>query len=166
MGEQLDHRKKKFILLTYKRTGKVATNGLLAQMLDVTNVVPVHRVRAIGSYGFVSGICYLLNNALLITMADMPLWANLAASAAIVISLGYVLQSKLTFKSKLRWAGLGRYSLVMLPNIPVAYLLLWLLNHWLPMLYSAPIVTTILLVWNAVGSVWALRSQRPKTHSS
>jgi predicted membrane protein len=70
------------------------------------------------------------------------------------------LQSLYTFRVPLSLGGLSRYSLVMAVNLPVAFVLLWLLNQWMPMTYSAPIVTTLLLVWNAIGSIWALRRKR------
>jgi hypothetical protein len=40
----------------------------------------------------------------------------------------------------------------------LAYGLLWLLNKPLamPMYYAAPAATTIMLLWNAAGSAWAL----------
>lgn len=119
-------------------------------------------IRAVGSYGLISGACFLLNNALLIALdwAGFPLWLNLALSAAVVITAGYLLLSAFTFRRPLSWPAFGRYSLVMLPNVPVAWGLLWLLNHWLPMYYSAPIVTALLLIWNAAGSVWALKRVR------
>jgi putative flippase GtrA len=115
--------------------------------------------RAVSSYSLVSGFCYALNNGLLIGFdwAGLPLWMNLIISADIVITAGYLLQSVYTFRTPLGWRSYGRYLMVMVPNVPVAYVLLWILDHWLPMVYAAPIVTTILLMWNAVGSVWALR---------
>jgi predicted membrane protein len=119
-------------------------------------------MRSVGSYSLISGLCFTLNNGLLIGMArlGLPLALNLCLSAAVVISLGYVLQSLYTFRVPLSLGGLSRYSLVMAVNLPVAFVLLWLLNHWMPMTYSAPIVTTLLLVWNAIGSIWALRRKR------
>ena len=101
----------------------------------------------------------MLNNALLIGLAraGLPLWLNLSLTASIGIGLGYVLQSKFTFRAPLAWSALGRYFLVMAPNIPVAYLLLWFLNSWLPMDFAAPIMTTLFLIWSATASIWALR---------
>jgi len=115
-------------------------------------------------YGIVSLICFIVNNALLIGLDAMhvPLGLTLLISAGLMILLGFVLQALITFSVPLTWAAFGRYTLVMLPNIPGAYILLWLLKIWLevPMHYAAPIVTTIMLLWNGVGSVWALRRKR------
>ncbi len=118
-------------------------------------------VRKAGSYGFVSLICFVINNLLLIGMDSLgqPLWVSLAVSATVMIILGFCLQSIFTFAAPLNWSAFGRYTLMMLPNIPLAYGLLWLLHERLAiaMHYAAPIATTLLLIWNAAGSAWALQ---------
>lgn len=118
----------------------------------------------IGSYGIVSVFCFLLNNALLIGLDALhqPLIVSLLVSASILIVVGFLLQAKFTFESPLSWSAFGRYTMMMLPNVPLAYGLLWLLNELLllPMYYAAPIATTLLVVWNFVGSFWALRRRR------
>jgi hypothetical protein len=115
-------------------------------------------------YGAVSLFCFLFNNLLLIALDSLglALWLTLLVSAATMILLGFVLQALITFSVPLSWAALGRYTLVMLPNIPAAYILLWLLRVWLmvPMHFSAPIVTTLMLIWNGLGSWWALRRRQ------
>jgi putative flippase GtrA len=120
-------------------------------------------VRKAGSYGLVSIACFILNNLLLIGMDALgqPLWASLAASATTMILLGFVLQSFFTFESPLNWPAFIRYTLMMLPNVPLAYVLLWLLGNRLslPMYYAAPVATTLMLLWNAAGSAWALRKR-------
>lgn len=116
--------------------------------------------RKAGSYGLVSLFCFILNNMLLIGMDALgqPLWLTLAVSATAMIVIGFVLQSVFTFAAPLTWPAFGRYTVMMLPNVPLAFGLLWLLNERLslPMIYSAPIATTLLLIWNAAGSAWAL----------
>lgn len=119
--------------------------------------------RKASSYGIISVICFVLNNLLLIGMDALgqPLWATLAVSATTMILLGFVLQSLFTFEAPLNWPAFGRYTLMMLPNIPLAYGLLWLLNDRLsmPMHFAAPIATTLMLLWNAAGSAWALHKR-------
>jgi putative flippase GtrA len=111
----------------------------------------------------ISVVCFVLNNLLLIGMDALgqPLWATLAVSATTMIILGFVLQSFFTFEARLNWPAFGRYTLMMLPNIPLAYALLWLLNDRLsmPMHFAAPIATTLMLLWNFAGSTWALHKR-------
>jgi putative flippase GtrA len=120
-------------------------------------------VLAVKRYGIVSLICYLTNNLLLIGLDRLgaPLWLSLILSAAAVISLAFLLHARITYSSPVSWPSFGRYVLVQLPNVPIVYLLLWSLNDGLalPMVYSAPIVTTTLVGWNALGSFWALRKR-------
>jgi putative flippase GtrA len=116
-------------------------------------------IRALSSYGLASGFCFLLNNALLVAFdwVGLPLWLNLIICAAIVITVGYLLLAAFTFRQPPDLASFTRYALVMAPNVPIAFGLLWLADRWLPMIYAAPIVTTLMLLWNVTGSFWALR---------
>jgi putative flippase GtrA len=111
----------------------------------------------------ISIICYVTNNLLLIGFDKLgaPLWLSLVVSASSVIVLGFVLHAWLTFEAPLSWRGFARFTLVQLPNVPIAYALLWLLNErlGLAMHYSAPMVTTLLLLWNALGSMWAFKKR-------
>lgn len=112
-------------------------------------------------YGAVSLICYVTNNLLLIGLDSLgaALWLSVTLSAAILIVLAFMLHAWITFSRPMNWPSFGKFALVQLPNVPIAYALLWLLNEPLdlPMHYSAPVVTTALLLWNLAGSVWALR---------
>lgn len=123
-------------------------------------------VLKISSYGAVSLLCFVLNNLLLI-LADkngLPLWASLLLSGATIIPLGYLLQSTLTFQIAFGWPAFARYSLIMLPNLPFAFAILWVLRDLvrLPMHYAAPAATVLMLIWNAAGSAWALRRRSRK----
>jgi hypothetical protein len=115
-------------------------------------------------YGAVSLVCFIANNLLLIGFdrLGIPLWLNIAISVALMILLGFVLQISVTFSAPLSWRALARYTLVMLPNVPAAFVLLWLLRDQLhmPMHYAAPIVTTVMLIWNGLGSIWALARRK------
>src|SRR5512139_3016490 len=117
-------------------------------------------------YGAVSLVCFIVNNLLLIGLDALgaPLWLTLGISAALLILLGFALQALITFAVPLSWPALVRYTLVMLPNIPAAYVLLWLLRDRLgvPMHFSAPIVTTLMVIWNGMGSIWALARRRSR----
>jgi hypothetical protein len=134
------------------------THPKAAEMIRPTSI---EFIRKAGRYGIVSFLCFVTNNALMIGMdlLGQALWANLFISASLMIILGFFLQSNFTFATPLGWPAFGRYSLMMLPNVPLAYVLLWLLHEHLSiaMYYSSPIVTTLLLIWNAAGSAWALQ---------
>lgn len=116
-------------------------------------------IRTTGSYLVVSGVCFALNNALLIgfDVLGLPLWLNLALTTVVAIVVGAVLLSLFVFRSPVTWSGLRRYSLVLIANMPIAYGLLWLATMFLPMHFAAPLVTTAMLGWNAIGSIWALK---------
>ena len=118
-------------------------------------------MRKMTSYGLISLFCFVTNNLLLIGLDVLgrPLWLCLVISAATMIVLGYFLQAFFTFAVPFSWTAFWRYTLMMLPNVPLAYGMLWLLNEqlWLPMHYAAPIATTLMLIWNIAGSAWALQ---------
>jgi len=63
-----------------------------------------------------------------------------------------------TFAAPLRWSAFWRYALAMLPNVPLAFALLWLLRDWLglAMYWAAPAVSGLMFLWNGIGSIWAL----------
>lgn len=112
----------------------------------------------------VSLFCFLFNNALFILLDRAGIWygASVAISAAVMIPLGFVLQSRATFDRGLNWPAFGRYALVMMANPPVAFALFWLFHDrgGLPMLFAAPLVTGLMLVWNFMTSSWAILSRR------
>lgn len=117
-----------------------------------------------GRYLGVSLFCFLFNNALFILLDRTGVWygASVVISATVMIPLGFVLQSRATFARELNWPAFGRYTLVMLANPPVAFMLFWLFHDQggMPMLFAAPLVTGLLLVWNFLTSSWAILSRR------
>ena len=118
-------------------------------------------VRKATSYGLVSLVCFVLNNLLLIGLDALgqPLWLCLIIAASVMIIIGFFLQAFFTFSVPFSGHAFWRYALMMSPNIPLAYGLLWLLNTKLDlaMHFAAPIATTLMLIWNAAGSAWALQ---------
>jgi hypothetical protein len=127
----------------------------------MTRLSIIKFIRKAGCYGFISLLCFVINNLLLIGLdvLGQPLWVSLLVSASVINFLGFSLQSTFTFSAPLRWSAFCRYNLIMLPNIPMAYALLWLLHEHLSiaMYYSAPLTTALLVIWNAAGSAWALQ---------
>lgn len=114
-------------------------------------------------YLAVSLFCFVANNLLLIALdrAGLALWLMILISGCVMIPLGFILQALVTFSVPLSWPSLRRYSLVLLPNLPLAWVLLWLLRDQfgLAMEWAAPAVTLLLFLWTAVGSAWALYLQ-------
>jgi putative flippase GtrA len=114
-----------------------------------------------GRYFGVSLFCLLFNNALFILLDQVGVHYGISViiSAAIMIPLGFVLQSRATFDRDLNWTAFGRYTLVMLANPPVVFALFWLIHQrgGLPMLLAAPVVTLIMFAWNFVSSRWAIQ---------
>lgn len=120
-----------------------------------------------GRYLAVSLFCFLFNNLLFILLDRLGVWygVSVVISAAVMIPLGFVLQSRTTFGRSLNWPAFGRYALVMLANPPVAFVLFWLFHDLgnMPMLFAAPLVTALLFVWNFLSSSWAILSRRAVT---
>lgn len=120
-------------------------------------------IRKACRYGAVSLVCFIINNLLLIGLdfLGQPLWVSLLISAAIMIVLGFALQSTFTFAVPMRSSAFVRYAVMMLPNVPAAYVLLWMLNEQLSlaMYYAAPVTTALMVIWNFAGSAWALRKR-------
>lgn len=127
--------------------------------------LPRQLVRWTPRYLLVSLICFACSNALLIGFDALgaPYWATLILNALVLIPLGFFLQALITFSVPLTWRAFCRYGLVFLPNTPVAFLLLWLLRDRLnlAMTIAAPAVTIGMVLWNYVGSIWALHRRAP-----
>lgn len=111
-------------------------------------------------YTSVAIFCALIHNFCLI-VADR-LGANIfwcqATSAAVLLPVGFWLQSHVTFRCERGWAGFMRYSLALITNFPVALLILWLTRDLLAlsMWIAAPLSSVALFCWNYATSTWAL----------
>lgn len=117
-------------------------------------------------YTLVSVFCALLHNAILIAMdaTGFGILACQAASAAVLLPVGFVLQSRVTFGSDRSWRGFARYSAALITNFPVALLALWISRDLsgLPMWIAAPFSSLVLYCWNFVTSTWALAPRNGK----
>lgn len=115
-------------------------------------------------YTMVALGCAVLHNAILI--GSDALGANVlgcqAASAAILLPVGFWLQSHVTFQCVRSWVGFARYSAALITNFPIALGVLWLTRDILavPMWVCAPISSVVLFGWNYVTSTWALALQK------
>jgi putative flippase GtrA len=125
----------------------------------------VHVIRAPRYIG-VGIFCVLLNNALLIGLDWLGVHYGISVliSAAVMLPLGFILQSRLTFGTQPGWRSFGRYSSVMIVNTPLAWLLLWATHDhagW-AMIYASPVTIGILFVWNYLASGWAIAARRTR----
>ena len=127
-------------------------------------------LRRIPRYTLVATSCALLHNAILISMDALGanvFWCQVA-SAAVLLPVGFWLQSRVTFRCERSWAGFLRYSAALITNFPVALLVLWLTRDLLavPMWFAAPISSVALFCWNYVTSSWALSLAPPIKESA
>ena len=111
-------------------------------------------------YTLVSIACAVLHNVILIAAdaAGLGIIACQAASAAVLLPVGFYLQSEYTFACERSWRGFARYSAALITNFPVAVIALWFSRDLaaLPMWVAAPISSVVLYCWNFVTSTWAL----------
>jgi len=121
--------------------------------------IALHQKRAPRYLG-VSIACIAINNALLILLDAAGVYYGISVliSAAVMIPLGFLLQSRLTFSAVGGWPAFARYAAVMIVNTPLAWLLLWAIHGQagVPMLYASPLMTGILFLWNYLASGWAI----------
>ena len=116
-------------------------------------------------YLFVSLFCILVNNGVLIALdaAGIHYIIGVVISATLMIPLGFILQSRITFATTgAAWPGFVRYSAVMVLNTPLAWLLLWAIHGQagISMIYASPLMTAILFVWNYLASGWAILARQ------
>ncbi|WP_445192412.1 GtrA family protein [Sphingomonas sp. Tas61C01] len=111
-------------------------------------------------YTLVSIGCALLHNVVLIVMdaSGASVIGCQVASAAILLPVGFILQSRITFASERSWRGFFRYAAALLTNFPVVLAVLWLARDQagLSMWMAAPISSVVLFCWNYMTSTWAL----------
>ena len=111
-------------------------------------------------YTLISFVCALLHNAVLIAAdaAGLGIVACQAASAAVLLPVGFCLQSRYTFACERSWRGFACYSAALISNFPLALLVLWLSRDLaaLPMWIAAPVSSIVLYCWNFATSIWAL----------
>jgi putative flippase GtrA len=117
-------------------------------------------LRRIPRYTMVAIFCALLHNVILIGMDALGanvFWCQ-TASAAVLLPVGFWLQSHVTFRSERSWGGFLRYSGALITNFPVALGVLWFTRDLLalPMWAAAPFSSAALFCWNYLTSSWAL----------
>jgi putative flippase GtrA len=111
-------------------------------------------------YALVAIGCALLHNAILIVTDALgaTVIACQAASAVVLLPVGFVLQSRITFACERTWRGFWCYSATLITNFPLAIAVLWLVREQahLSMWVAAPVSSLFLFCWNYLTSTWAL----------
>lgn len=117
-------------------------------------------------YVLVAGICALLYNAIMIGLDRLGVHYALsqAASAAVLLPTGYLLQGQVTFETERSWRDFFRYSGALITNYPIAVAVLWLLCDVLnfDMIWASPISMIVLFIWNYATSSWAFSSRKDR----
>lgn len=114
----------------------------------------------LGTYGFVSAACVILNIAILVggDFLGMHYVLSTLVSYIFCVLLGYVLHTHFSFESAFTPASFIRYAAAMSVNLPAAVLAVWLLHDVLriPMIAAAPAAAFLLTVLNYILNRWAI----------
>ncbi|MCU0736312.1 MAG: GtrA family protein [Methylotetracoccus sp.] len=112
------------------------------------------------AYLAVSALCLVTHNAVMIAgdAAGLPLSASVLLSFCVVVVLGYVGHSRLTFREPMTAGRFSRYALAMAANLPTAFVTVWLARDvvGLPMIVAAPLSTVVSIGINFLFSRWAI----------
>ena len=122
--------------------------------------------RPIG-FTLVSGLCLIVHNAVMIATdrIGFPLWASVLSSFGVVVLIGYVGHSLVTFGEGMSAVRFGRYAFAMAANIPTAFVLVWIAKNLanLDMIFAAPLATVGSIAMNYILSRWAISPRRVLT---
>lgn len=117
-------------------------------------------------YLIVSIVCAIVYNGIMIGLDRLKVQFALsqAASAAVLLPFGYLMQARVTFTTQRSWRDFARYSAALITNYPVAVATLWALCDilQLDMVWASPISMVVLFVWNYATSAWAFSRRRKK----
>lgn len=115
-----------------------------------------------GRYLVVGGSFALLNATTLIALDYIHIHYFVALLIAIMlwVPASYWVHLRFTYRVKGGGRSFVRYFGAQLVNLPLATMLLFTAHDLggLAMIWAAPIVTTIMLIYNMVASFWAVRT--------
>lgn len=113
----------------------------------------------------ISGLCWVTHNVVMIVAdhAGLPLFASIALSFVIVVVVGYVGHSMLTFGQALSIHGLMRYGAGMIAGavIGVPIIWFWKVGLDLPMIVASPVASVCTIAVNFVLTRWAIVRPAP-----
>jgi putative flippase GtrA len=111
-------------------------------------------------YLFVGATCAGLHNAIVIGLdfLAIPYVASAAVSYVVVVTVGYLMHTAITFQMPRNLPTFARYAVAMSANYPLVVVLLFLMVTvaGLPVPIAAPAGTVILFAWNFLASRWAI----------
>ena len=117
------------------------------------------------SYFAVAATCLIAHNLVMIGTDTLGfvLVSAVLSSFVVVVVLGYLLHSRVTFAEQISWPGFSRYVFAMSLNIPVSLILVWIWKAaWgFPMWIASPAATVCALAINYTTSRWAIVIPRP-----
>jgi putative flippase GtrA len=126
-------------------------------------------LQSLAAYCVVSGICLLLNNAILIAadLTGCTLFMSVLLSYAVVVVTGYLLHSLISFRQPFGVAAFGRYAFAMAANLPMMFVIIWVGRNLLglPMSMAAPLATGCMVLTNYLLSHWAVSGHRERAGS-
>jgi putative flippase GtrA len=115
-------------------------------------------------YLFVGGTCAALHNAIVIGFdrLSIPYAASSGVSYVVVVTVGYLMHTAITYQASRYLSSFGRYAVAMAANYPITVGLLFLMVTigGVPVPIAAPAGTIILFAWNFLSSRWAIVRQR------
>ena len=115
-------------------------------------------------YSFVSALCLLLHNAILIigNFFQINLIILIIFSFFVVTTFAYALHSILTFRHHFNTYSYCRYMLSMSINIPLAFATTWFWHEaiGLSMIWSAPLASVCMIFVNFLIGRWAIVGRR------
>lgn len=115
-------------------------------------------------YLFVGGTCAALHNAIVIGLDRLAIGYVVASAVSfvVVVLVGYLLHTALTYQAPRSPATLARYTVAMAANYPLVVALLFVMVTLagVPVFLAAPAGTVILFGWNFLASRWAIVRRR------
>ncbi len=117
-------------------------------------------------YLLVGFACAVLHNVIVIGFDRIGINYAIASafSFVVIVLIGYLLHTGLTYEQPRSLGTLARYTLAMAANFPltVGFLFLLVTILGLPVFVAAPTGTVLLFGWNFVASRWAIVRRRDR----
>lgn len=112
------------------------------------------------AYLLVSGCCFVGHNITMIALnaLHVPLWSSVLLSFGIVVMLGYILHSLITFERSFSASVFMRYAASMSFNIPLTFATTWFWYCWIgfSMSVASPLASICMVLLNYLLSRWAI----------